>query len=604
MFNVTSGNPVLNLHQDRSQKSKRQVRTVRDSLKYESLEVRQLMAADMVVQWNEILLDAIREVKPAPPIASRAMAIVHSAVFDAVNSIHNGYTPYASKAAVHPKASAEAAVAAAAERTLSSLFPTLSATFSAAFISSLASVPDGVRENQGVAAGQFVADQILAARAHDGSTDTVTYVAGTNAGDWRPTPPKFLDPALPHWGDVDPFVMANDDQFRAMAPPALSSDAYASDYAMVKSLGELTSTTRTADQTDIAKIWAGGPGTVTPPGQWNMIAQDLAESQGNSLYENARMFALLNLSLADAAICCWDTKYEFNFWRPITAIQLGDTDGNAATDADPIWKPLLTTPNFPGYTSGHSTFSGAASTVLANFFGTDNLNFKLVSEVPTIANRFFSSLSAAAQEAGSSRIYGGIHFNFDNLQALAAGRKIGDLVAQSQLQVQTQAVAQINGHELYVYGTTQADNLLVYRNGSEYVIRNHGVVVNRFSTAGLSNVVIDGSAGHDRIALTNNVALDTQLFGGSGDDRIFGSNQRNWINGESGGDLLVGGNDRDQLFGGAGNDWLFGLAGDDALDGNAGWNYLFGNADNDDLFGVRSKDKLRGGVGQNRLNWR
>ena len=411
-------------------------------LGFENLEARQLLAADMVVQWNEQLLDAIRTSSTPPPVASRAMAIVHTAVFDAVNSIFNEYKPYATMAAVHPKASAEAAVAAAAERALSSLFPSLQSTFAAALTSSLATVPDGIREDQGVAAGRFVADKILALRATDGWDAVVAYSSGSNPGDWVPTSPGFAAPAFPQWGYVDPWAMSSGSQFRPVAPPTLDNGRYTIDYNMVKDLGSLNSTTRTAAQTEVAKIWAGGPGTATPPGQWNMIAQDLAEAKGSSLYENARMFAVLNISLADAAISSWDAKYEYDFWRPITAIQQGDLDGNPATLKDANWTPLLNTPNFPSYTSGHSTFSGAASAALTGFFGTDNLNFKLVSEVPGVSTRYFSSLALAAREAGFSRIFGGIHFNCDNLEALTAGRSIGNLVSQSQLQMQDKVVAQ------------------------------------------------------------------------------------------------------------------------------------------------------------------
>ncbi len=563
---------------------------------FENLEARQLMAADMVVQWNEQLLDAIRIVKPAPPIASRAMAIVHTSMFDAINSIYNKYQPYATMAAVHPKASAEAAVASAAERTLSSLFPSLQSTFAAALTSSLATVPDGIREDQGVAAGQFVADAILALRASDGATTVVSYTPGTNPGDWIPTPPAFAAPVLPQWPFVDIWAMDSGDQFRPLAPPELNSDPYAVDYNMVKDLGSLSSTTRTADQTEIAKIWAGGPGTATPPGQWNMIAQDLAESQGNSLYENARMFAVLNISLADAAISAWDAKYEYDLWRPITAIQQGDLDGNAATLKDASWTPLLTTPAFPSYTSGHSTFSGAASTALAGFFGTDSLNFKLVSEVPGISTRYFSSLASAASEAGISRIYGGIHYNFDNLEALAAGQSIGNLVTKSQLQMQTKVVAQLNEHQLYILGTTLDDNIFSVRTGSNLVVRNHGQLVGQFSTSGLWNVVVNGSSGNDRIEFTHNVATTTELFGGSGNDWLFGTNHRNWLYGESGNDTLFGGGDLDVLVGAAGNDWLHGLSGNDTLVGGDGDDWLYGHAGRDLLFGGRGRDGLFGGL--------
>lgn len=566
-------------------------------LSFENLEARQLLAGDMVVQWNEQLLEAIRATTPAPPVASRAMAIVHTAIFDAVNSIHNHYEPYATFAAVHPKASAEAAVAAAAERTLASLFPSRQATFASALESSLQSIADGIREDQGVAAGRFVADQILAMRAGDGFDRMVAYASGSEPGDWVPTPPGFKAPALPQWGFVQPWAMSRGNQFRSVAPPDLTNGRYTIDYDMVKELGSLTSTTRTAAQTEVARIWEGGPGTATPPGQWNMIAQDLAASQGNSLYDNARMFAVLNIALADAAISAWDTKYAFDYWRPVTAIQHGDVDGNADTVKDESWTPLLTTPNFPTYTSGHSTFSGAGSTALAGFFGTDSLNFKLESEVPGASTRYFDSLAQAAREAGFSRIFGGIHFNFDNLEGLAAGRGIGNLVTQTQLQPQTQVIARMDGHQLYIHGTTQDDNIFGVRIGSTLMLRNHGHLIGQFPLNGLWNIVADGSAGNDRIEFAYNVGITTEQFGGSGHDWLFGSSHRNWLYGESGSDHLFGSVNRDVLVGAGGNDWLYGFLGDDTLVGGNGNDGLYGHAGKDVLIGGLGTDWMFGGLG-------
>lgn len=570
---------------------------------YESLEVRQLMAGDMVLQWNEQLLDAIRVARPAPPVAARAMAIVHTAVFDAVNSIGNCFVSYAATIPVHPKASQEAAVAAAAERTLSSLFPSLQQTFSAALVSSLAAVPDGIREDQGVEVGRMAADRILALRSNDGSTATVNYQPGNLPGDWRPTPSGFAAAVLPQWADLTPFAMASSDQFLAPPPPALTSEQYATDYNMVKSLGSINSTVRTAAQSQVAQIWAGGPGTATPPGQWNMIAQDLAVSQGNDLYENARMFALLNIALADAAISCWNTKYEYDLWRPITAIREGATDGNAATEADAQWTPLLNTPAFPAYSSGHSTFSGAGSTVLAGFFGTDNLAFTLDSEVAGVQDRSYTSLRAAADEAGFSRIFGGIHFNFDNFSGKTAGRQIGQLVLESQLGTQTNVLAGRNGHELVVAGTHGDDRIFITRSGSEIVVRNHGQLVGRFGMAGMWTIVVNGSDGNDRIELTGDVRQAAEVFGGAGSDRVFGGNGRNWIYGEAGNDDLFGGIQNDVLRGGDGDDSLYGLSGNDLLDGEAGWNWLYGGAGDDTLYGKRNRDRLFGGGGNNQLLW-
>ena len=233
---------------------------------------------------------------------------------------------------------------------------------------------------------------------------------GTGPGAWEPTPPAFAAYLLPQWGFVAPFAMESSDALRPPGPPPLDSAEWAADYNEVKALGAAVESTRTADQTEIARFWADGAGTETPPGHWNHIAQDVAAAQGNTLEQNARLFALLNLALADAAICAWDAKYAFNFWRPVTAIRFGDTDGNDATAADPTWSSFIATPPFPDYTSGHSTFSGAAARVLARFFGRDDIAFVTGSDALPGVTRSFAGFAAAAAEAGVSRIYGGIHY--------------------------------------------------------------------------------------------------------------------------------------------------------------------------------------------------
>jgi hypothetical protein len=230
--------------------------------------------------------------------------------------------------------------------------------------------------------------------------------------------------------------MPNGSQFRhPVGPPALNTAEYAAALNEVKSLGATNSTTRTPEQTNIARFWADGAGTSTPPGHWNRIAQSVAAAQGNTLSENARMFALLNLAEADAAVVSWDNKYQTNYWRPVTAIQLADQDGNAATDPDPNWTPLIATPPFPTYTSGHSTFSGAAAEILKLFYGTDNISFTTSAEgAAGVADRSFTSFSQAAGEAADSRLYGGIHFRFDNDHGLENGIALGQFIFANELQ--------------------------------------------------------------------------------------------------------------------------------------------------------------------------
>jgi hypothetical protein len=410
-------------------------------LRLESLEDRLAPTADMVLQWNDVLLDAIRVDRTAPPVAARAMAITQVAVFDAVNAITQTYESYAVDRHGPKGASPEAAVAAAAHRALSKLFPDQRATFDAELAASLAEIPDGAAEKKGVALGRSVANEILALRRHDGADATVAYTPGTAPGDWRPTPPAFAPAQLPQWGDVTPFTMESGDQFRPAAPPALGSAEFAAAFAEVKELGAANSATRTAEQTRIAQFWINGPGTATPPGHWNEVAQVVAEAEDNTLVENARLFALLNLALADAAIVSWDAKFEYDYWRPVTAIRAADTDGNPDTAADPTWTPLIPTPPFPAYTSGHSTFSAAGAAMLADFFGTDDIAFTLESENPAAPDRSFTSFSQAAEESGMSRIYGGIHWSFDNVRGLATGDALGHFVTANYLEPLTGAVA-------------------------------------------------------------------------------------------------------------------------------------------------------------------
>jgi membrane-associated phospholipid phosphatase len=279
--------------------------------------------------------------------------------------------------------------------------------------------------------GQEVARQILEWRSTDGSDRVVTYTPGTDPGDWQPTPPANLPALAPQWPDVTPFAMTSGSQFRPAAPPALDSAEYAAAFNEVQSLGRADSTTRTEEQTQIARFWNDGLGTAFAPGYWNRIAQDVATEQGLGLVSEAHLFALLNIATADALISCWDAKYAYSFWRPVTAIRAADTDGNPDTEPDTSWSPLLVTPNFPSYTSAHSTVSGAAAEVLTAEFG-DHYQFT-VSAVSVSYTRSFDSFEAAAAEAGRSRIYGGIHYTFDNINGLAVGGEVADYVIASVL---------------------------------------------------------------------------------------------------------------------------------------------------------------------------
>jgi len=214
--------------------------------------------------------------------------------------------------------------------------------------------------------------------------------------------------------------------FRPPGPPALDSQRWVDDYNEVKALGALVGSSRTAEQTEIALFWADGAGTETPPGHWNSIAQRVSATRGNTIAENARLFALLNIAMADAAICAWDAKYTYDFWRPVTAIHNGDADGNPATVPDPTWGSLIATPPFPDYVSGHSTFSSAAAAVLAAFYHTDHVMFATQSDALPGVMRRFHAFSAAAREAALSRLYGGIHYRSANEDGFVAGQLIGE----------------------------------------------------------------------------------------------------------------------------------------------------------------------------------
>jgi len=389
--------------------------------------------ASVITTWNEQALDAIRATSTPPPKASRGLAILHTAIYDAVNGIHPTHDYYLVAPAAPAGASQEAATIAAAHDALVALFPTLAATFDAASAADLGAIADGPAKTAGVAWGQQVAAAVLADRSADGSTAVVTYVPGTLPGDWRPTAPAFAPALLPQWGDVETFGIRSTLKYVPDAPPKLNTKRYAQDVNLVKEVGSATSVVRTPDQTLTAKFWANGGGTATPPGHWNQIARTLIDLEGVDFEGQARLLALVNISLADAAIVSWKTKYLYNYWRPIAAIREADTDDNAKTVKDPTWTPLLVTPPFPEYTSGHSTFSAAAAAALAGFFGTDDIAFTATSDDAPSIIRHFDRISDAAAESGMSRIYGGIHFMSANVEGLKSGKKVGKYVVKHLL---------------------------------------------------------------------------------------------------------------------------------------------------------------------------
>jgi len=379
-------------------------------------------APDQVIQWNRILLGVLRTpgAQPATVHPTRSMAILHAAVYDAVNAIVKTHSDYL----VHLKAPRHASVAAAAAQAahdvLVQLYPSQTSTLDADLAASLTSVPAGQAKAQGAGVGATAAKQILSLRSDDGSgASPIPFTPRTNPGDYQLTPPAFAQPVFTHWPFVKPFALRRADQFRPGPPPALTSPAYTAAFNEVRSVGEAASTTRTPDQTQIGKFW-GAP----IQNYWNEIAQTAALQHGNTLPQNARLFALLDLTLADSVIAFYDAKYTYHFWRPITAIDAGGDAG---------WTPLATTALDPSYPGAHAVVSAAGADVLASFFRDDHDDLAVTSEVLPGVERSFTSFSAAAEEASVSRIYAGQHFRTDQVAGERLGRRIADYVLQNLL---------------------------------------------------------------------------------------------------------------------------------------------------------------------------
>jgi hypothetical protein len=388
---------------------------------------------DVVLVWNDAALEAIRAERTPPPLAARDLAVVHAAVFDAVNAVERTHRPFRFRGPAPEGASVEVAAAVAAHRALVALYPRRVASFDAALDACCAAVPEGPARDAGARLGLAAAEDLLAWRAGDGALPRISFRTSQAPGRWRPTPPRYAPALLPQWPRAACFCLTSAGQFRPPPPPDLSGPVYVAAWREVKALGASRGSLRTAEQTEIARFWADGEGTVTPPGHWNRIAQEAARARRLTTPENARLFALLNIALADAGIACWEGKYHHAFWRPIQGIREADPSVTPGVAPDPSWSPLLETPPFPAYPSGHSTFSGAAAEVLAAFFGTDEVRFRSRSDGLPGVERAFDRFSAAAAEAGMSRIYGGIHWSFDNTAGLELGRAVGRHVGRTCL---------------------------------------------------------------------------------------------------------------------------------------------------------------------------
>jgi hypothetical protein len=346
--------------------------------------------------------------------------MMHAAIFDAVNATNHRYTPYAVDIYA-PGASPEAAAAAAAHGVLLNLIPSRQVSLDAAYAASLAQIPDGAAKDSGIALGVTVANGIVALRSGDGSNAIVLYTPGNGPGVWQPTPPTFAPAVFVAFATTTPFTLRTSSQFLAEGPPGLTSSDYTRDFNEVKSLGALNSATRTADQTEAAQFWIENSDFT-----WNLIARLAAAAHQNDLSENARLFALLNMATADGIITGFNTKYTYNFWRPITAIRAADTDGNDETTADATWTPLSPTPAHPDYTSNHTIYSAAAANVLALVFGSDDFVFSITSSTaPNGAVRSYHSFSQAAEECGMARVWVGFHFHTAVSHGLNQGKQVG-----------------------------------------------------------------------------------------------------------------------------------------------------------------------------------
>jgi hypothetical protein len=402
--------------------------------------------ADAVTDWNLIASNSIVVTAgQPPPVSVLHFAMVQGAVYDAVNAIDRGHQPYLVQPASNPTDSKEAATATAAFRVLVGLFPDQLGTLQPQYDAYIAALPDDPPGSKaaGIAIGEATASAMLTARVNDGrfGPTPTPYPSPVPPGIWRPTPPNFLsDPAA--WvGNVLPFIVPNAEMLRTDGPNALTSAEYAEDFNEVKELGSLTSTTRTPDQTDAAIFWQDHAMAL-----WNGIFRTLAANENLNIVDSARLFAMENLAAADALIGCWNDKYYYWFWRPITAIREADTDGNPATEADPTWLPLfdpatpvcnpllpLFTPPFPDHPSGHACATSAFVNTLQNFFGTDKIGFSAFSN-KSCTTRSFERFSGALKEVIDARVWAGIHFRTADTQGSVLGKKVAQYLKKHYFQ--------------------------------------------------------------------------------------------------------------------------------------------------------------------------
>jgi PAP2 superfamily len=386
-------------------------------------------SANPVLQWNKALLVIVRThgAQPATIHPTRSFALMHAAIYDAVNAIDGTHEPYLVRLpGVSRLASQDAAAAAAAHEILVRLYPAFQTMLDTQLQESLAPILDGADKTEGISVGQHVADTIMALRSHDGSdAQRIPYVFGSAPGNYQSTPPNFpKQPQFTHWSQVTPFALETANQFRPGPPPALTSETYSEGFNEIKAFGITNSPASSADQALTGRFWNGAI-----QNYWNEITQSAAADHHLTTAQSARLFALLNLTFADAVIAFYDAKYTYNFWRPITAVRAADTDNNPETVADPNWLPEAgTTAPDPSYPGAHAVISGAGAAVLGSYFKGNHFNFTVTSEVLPGVERSFDDFGDAAEEAALSRIFAGQHFRFDLITGERLGHEVADFV--------------------------------------------------------------------------------------------------------------------------------------------------------------------------------
>jgi hypothetical protein len=379
-----------------------------------------------VIDWNKELITIVNTPKVQPPAIhpTRSFAMLQAAEYDAVVSITHADRPSLVSVDAPPRSRPDAAADQAAHDVLIALCPSMAPAVDQLLSAELQAIPDGSPKREGIKVGSTVAARVVQNRSSDGSGATpAAFVPGTGPGDYRPTPPNFPAPVFTNWGTIRPFVLESGSQFRPAAPPAVTSADYAAALNEVENLGRDSSTTRTADQTSIAKLWGAAPIWNV----WNEIAQRTVDANGASLENAVTVFSQLDFALADTAIALYDGKYHDQVWRPVTAIRLGDTAGNPGIVGDPTWTPLAVTAPDPSYPGAHSGFSEAAATVLSSFYGRHE-HLAVTSDGMPGVTRTFPSFQAAADEAGFSRILAGQHTRLDHVAGEKLGKQVADFV--------------------------------------------------------------------------------------------------------------------------------------------------------------------------------